>query len=85
MGLPGDDGELSMGRGRCRQGVIALTTIRGSWLDHTSLTVLYEGVQTRSLLRHLAGNVSHYGDALRHTIPEDAANGPHAEKGNPEC
>jgi hypothetical protein len=75
MGLPGDDGELSMGRGRCRQGVIALTTIRGSWLDHTSLTVLYEGVQTRSLLRRLVGYVSHHGDALRHPITGNATNG----------
>jgi hypothetical protein len=73
MGLPGDDGELSMGRGRCRQGVIALTTIRGSWLDHTSLTVLYEGVQTRSLLRHLVGDVSHYGDAVQDPIPRRTA------------
>ena len=66
-------GELSMGRGRCRQGVITLTTICGSWLDHTSLTTLYEGVQTRSLLRRLAGDISHRGDAVWHPIPGDAA------------
>jgi hypothetical protein len=72
VGLPIAVGELSMGRGLRRQGPIALTNIRGSWLDHTSLSALYEGTTDHSLLRRMAGDVSHHRDAVRYTVSDCA-------------